>query len=65
MHMMAKTAVIVSTASLVFSVMITSFSVYTVMHDPETRQEFYNEYEQMTGISLEDEINQLKSVYGQ
>lgn len=65
MHMMAKTAVIISTASLVFSVMITSFSVYTVMHDPETRQEFYNEYEQMTGISLEDEINQLKSVYGQ
>lgn len=60
-----KTAVIVSAASLAFSVIITAFSVYTVMSNPETRQEFYDQYEEMTGISLEDEMNQLESLYQQ
>lgn len=65
MLMAGKTAVIVSVASLAFSVIITVFSVYSVMSDPEARQEFYDQYEEMTGISLEDEINQLESLYQQ
>lgn len=60
-----KTAVIVSVASLAFSIIITASSVYTVMSDPEMRREFYDQYEEMTGISLEDEINELKSLYRQ
>lgn len=60
-----KTAVIVSVASLTFSIIITASSVYTVMSDPEMRREFYDQYEEMTGISLEDEINELKSLYRQ
>ncbi|MGN0132440.1 MAG: hypothetical protein ACI4AA_08365 [Lachnospiraceae bacterium] len=63
MHFIGKTAVLISVSSLVFSLIITAFSVYTVMHDPESRQAFYEEYEEMTGISLEEEIEQLKTLY--
>lgn len=65
LSMTGKTAVIVSAASLIFSVFLTVWSVVTVMSDPEMRQSFYEQYEEMTGISLEEEIGQLKSLYQQ
>jgi predicted membrane protein len=54
MHWMGKLSIFIAIASLVLSTILTAVSIYSVMSDPEMRQEFYQQYEQMTGISFED-----------
>jgi hypothetical protein len=59
MHWMGKVSIGIATASLVLSTILTTLSVYSVMSDPEMRQEFYQQYEQMTGVSFEDTYGSL------
>ena len=59
----AKAAVISSLIAMVFSTISTVASVYQVLSDPEMYQEFTTKYEQMTGISFEEELENLKEVY--
>lgn len=63
MHIIGKSSVFIAVASLVFSLFLTTISVYSVMSDPVTRQEFYQQYEDMTGTSFEEDLNQLKQLY--
>lgn len=63
MHIMGKSCVFVAACSLAFSLLLTTISVYSVMSDPQTRQEFYDQYEQMTGTSFEDDLNQITQLY--
>lgn len=59
----AKVAVISSIFAMVLSTAMTIISIKQVIEDPEMYKEFTTQYEQMTGISFEDELNTLKEAY--
>lgn len=63
MNLMGKSCVFIAVCSLAFSLLLTAVSVYGIMSDPSARQEFYDQYEQMTGTSFEDDLNQLMQLY--
>ncbi len=63
MHIIGKSCVFIAVCSLAFSLLLTTVSVYSVMSDPKSRQEFYDQYEQMTGSSFEDDLNQIMQSY--
>ncbi|MBQ1172864.1 MAG: hypothetical protein IIX48_09755 [Lachnospiraceae bacterium] len=60
----ARSCVILSVIAMVFSTVTTTVSVYQVFSDPEMYQEFNTQYESLTGISFEEELNALKELYG-
>lgn len=62
-NMIGKSCIFVAVCSLAFSMLLTAVSVYSVMSDPKARQEFYDQYEQMTGTSFEDALNQITQLY--
>lgn len=63
MNLVGKSCVFIAVCSLAFSLLLTAVSVYGVMSDPKARQEFYDQYEQMTGTSFEDDLNQIMQLY--
>jgi len=63
MHIIGKSCIFIAVFSLAFSLLLTTVSVYSVMSDPKSRQEFYEQYEQMTGSSFEDDLNLIMQSY--
>ena len=60
----ARSCVILSVIAMVFSTVTTTVSVYQVFSDPEMYQEFNTQYESLTGVSFEEELDALKELYG-
>ena len=60
----ARSCVILSVIAMVLSTVTTTVSVYQVFNDPEMYQEFSTQYESLTGVSFEEELNALKELYG-
>lgn len=59
----AKTAVFISAVSIVFSTITTTVSVYQVLNNPEMYQEYLDQYENMTGVPIQEEIEQFKDQF--
>ena len=59
----AKTAVFISAMSIVFSTITTTVSVYQVLNNPEMYQEYLDQYENMTGVPIQEEIEQFKEQF--
>ena len=59
----AKTAVFISAVSIVFSTITTPVSVYQVLNNPEMYQEYLDQYENMTGVPIQEEIEQFKEQF--
>ena len=57
----AKTAVFISAVSIVFSTI--TVSVYQVLNNPEMYQEYLDQYENMTGVPIQEEIEQFKDQF--
>ena len=59
----ARTAVVISALSIVFSTITTTVSVYQVLSNPEMYQEYLDQYENMTGVPIQEEIEQFKDQF--
>lgn len=59
----ARSCVILSVIAMVLSTVTTTVSVYQVFSDPEMYQEFSTQYESLTGVSFEEELDTLKELY--
>ena len=59
MHIIGIVAIILSVGSLIFSTITTGISAYMFISDPALRQETYDEYEKMTGVSFEEEYEAI------
>ena len=59
MHIIGIVAIILSVGSLIFSTITTGVSTYIFISDPALRQETYDEYEKMTGVSFEEEYEAI------
>lgn len=55
-------AVTISIIGMTFSTVSTVASIYATLSDPVAYQQFCNQYEAMTGLSFEEELNQFKSL---
>lgn len=59
----ARSCVILSVIAMVLSTVTTTVSVYQVFSDPEMYQEFNAQYESLTGVSFEEELDALQELY--
>lgn len=59
----ARSCVTLSVIAMVLSTATTTVSVYQVFSDPEMYQEFSTQYESLTGVSFEEELDTLKELY--
>lgn len=61
MHILGKVAILLSVCSLAFSTFYTGLSTYMFFTDATLRQESLMQYEQLTGISVEELYEQETS----
>ncbi len=59
MHFIAKSGVAASVAGMVLSVIITGFTVYMVLHNPEYREMLNTTYESMYGMTFDEALEEI------
>lgn len=59
MHFTAKSGITASIAAMVLSVIITSFTVYMVFHNPEYREMLNTTYESMYGMTFDEALEEM------
>lgn len=60
----AYIGLIAGTVSIVLQVAVFAINIYSIIYIPEFREQFYSIYEEMTGESLEDSVDELFNEMG-